>query len=560
MTIYPGGPQDGIKYVATAPDGNRAAFNDPADPDYVGMAWFTGLDSPDIREAIDARAGTDGSVQGLNFRGSRPVVGNVEIVATSTADRNIKFQKLKRAMNALRADGTLDFTPAGGGPGQRVFYRLNQPIRRSDERGWKYTVQFPLMAADPYIYSQDLHTQTVSASPWQGTIVNQGDGLSAPSVSVTVNALGNIAVSNLTTGESVSLNGVDPTNLVTFISKVGTPGTGSSQFSGPWGLAVDGSGNVYVADGPNNRVQKFNSSGVYQQTFGSGYGNGNGQLNNPIDVAVDGSGNVYVADQAFVSPGNGRVQKFNSAGVYQAKTTSGLGSVIGGQIRGVALDGAGNLFVADSSTSRIRKYTTALGAETANFGSGTLSFPTGVACDSSNQVWVADATTARFYKYSSAATPVLVSTYGTTGSGDGQFQHPAGLAIDSSNNVYVSDYSRNDIQKFNSSGVYQTRFGSFGAGDGQFNYPSLIEAKGTTLWVPDLNNNRIQQFSVASGSGTITLDFALRTVTTNNGLNLYSFLDVPNSEWWALGPGDNTIQVIGSAVTSFTVNWRDAWL
>ncbi|MEZ4519617.1 MAG: hypothetical protein R3C44_23235 [Chloroflexota bacterium] len=99
----------------------------------------------------------------------------------------------------------------------------------------------------------------------------------------------------------------------TFITKWGanggdgTSGSGDGQFKGPYGVAVDGSGNVYVADLINNRIQKFDSTGTYLLQWGSN-GTGNGQFDSPIGVAVDGSGNVYVADSV-----NNRIQKFSQS-------------------------------------------------------------------------------------------------------------------------------------------------------------------------------------------------------------------------------------------------------
>lgn len=75
----------------------------------------------------------------------------------------------------------------------------------------------------------------------------------------------------------------------------GSDGSGEGQFDLPTAVAVDGDGNVYVADQRNHRVQKFNSSGVFLDEWGSS-GSGTGEFNQPHDVAVDGDGNVYVAD------------------------------------------------------------------------------------------------------------------------------------------------------------------------------------------------------------------------------------------------------------------------
>jgi len=90
----------------------------------------------------------------------------------------------------------------------------------------------------------------------------------------------------------------------TFLTTWGSSGTGNGQFNGPGGIAVDGSGNVFVADNGNNRIQKFDNAGTFLTTWGS-FGIGNGQFFGPQGVAVDGSGNVFVAEF-----GNNRIQKF----------------------------------------------------------------------------------------------------------------------------------------------------------------------------------------------------------------------------------------------------------
>ena len=96
----------------------------------------------------------------------------------------------------------------------------------------------------------------------------------------------------------------------TFLTKWGSCGSGNGQFYYPYGVAVDGSGNVYVADTDNYRIQKFSSDGTFLTTWGSS-GSGDGQFYYPYGVAVDGSGNVYVADT-----GNNRIQKFSPDGTF----------------------------------------------------------------------------------------------------------------------------------------------------------------------------------------------------------------------------------------------------
>jgi len=170
------------------------------------------------------------------------------------------------------------------------------------------------------------------------------------------------------------------------------------HFDNPRGVAVDSSGNVYVADIGNDHIQKLDSDGAFLATLGS-HGTGDGEFNNPFGVAVDSSGNVYVADT-----GSDRIQKFESDGTFVATWGS---------------SGSGN---------------------------GQFNIPAGLAVDSSGNVYVADSNNNRIQKFESDGT--FVTTWGSSGSGNGQFDFPVGVAVDSSGNVYVADSNNNRIQKF----------------------------------------------------------------------------------------------------------------
>ena len=101
----------------------------------------------------------------------------------------------------------------------------------------------------------------------------------------------------------------------TFLRKWGSPGSGDGEFSGPWGVAVDASGNVIVAETGNHRIQVFDSSGDFLREWGSP-GSGDGQFS--VGVAVDASGNVIVADSAtFASRYSNRVEPSCASGVPQ---------------------------------------------------------------------------------------------------------------------------------------------------------------------------------------------------------------------------------------------------
>ncbi len=246
-----------------------------------------------------------------------------------------------------------------------------------------------------------------------------------------------------------------------FDLKWGTYGVGGGgQLSSPQGVAVDSSGNVYVADYANSRVQKFNSTGTFVSMLGT-EGTGNGQFQLPNGVAVDSSGNVYVTDEQLH-----RVQKFTSTGTFVTQWgTEGIGN---GQFlfpSGLAVDSVGNVYVADTDNHRIQKFTstgafvTKWGTE--GTGNGQFNYPSGVAVDSSGNVYVADPYNARVQKFTSTGT--FVTKWGTEGTGNGQFYNPSGVAVDSSGNVYVADSGEFDyewnpsghrVQKFTSAGTF----------------------------------------------------------------------------------------------------------
>src|SRR5438876_845495 len=144
-----------------------------------------------------------------------------------------------------------------------------------------------------------------------------------------------------------------------FVTKWGSAGSGDGQFNSgqinnPFILAVDASGNVFVSDSNNHRVQKFTNAGTFLTKWGS-LGSGDGQFNYPFGVAVDATANVFVAD---AGNGNNRIQKFTDTGTFLSKWGStGSGD---GQFNvpvGVAVDGSGNVFVGERDNNRVQKFT-----------------------------------------------------------------------------------------------------------------------------------------------------------------------------------------------------------
>ncbi|MEQ8175518.1 MAG: InlB B-repeat-containing protein [Syntrophomonadaceae bacterium] len=213
-------------------------------------------------------------------------------------------------------------------------------------------------------------------------------------------------------------------------------GTG---FSNPSGVAVDSSGNIYVADTGNSAVKKINSNDNSIIPLGTGF-------SNPSGVAVDSSGNIYVGDT-----GNKAIKKMDSSGNNITPQGSGFNDPIG-----VAVDSSGNIYVADDADHAVKRVDPS--GHITPLGSG-FTWPCGVAVDSSGNIYVADTGNDAVKKIDSSGNISIL------GSG---FSNPIGVAVDSSGNIYVADYGNNAIKKITKSTKDITAFivpGQVGASD-----------------------------------------------------------------------------------------------
>ena len=356
-------------------------------------------------------------------------------------------------------------------------------------------------AASCITYSSFSTCEIVNLVAGNNTAGYLGDGGAATSAalnqpfSAAVDGAGNIFVTDYS---NHVIRKITPSGVISTIAGDGTYGfSGDSgpataaRISSPGGIAVAPSGDLYFADITANRIRKITPSGRISTIAGSSYtgaftGDGGAAtdagLNDPYDVALDGSGNIYIADAL-----NGRIRMINAAGIIT--TIAGNGAITlsgdGGMATdaafafpvAVAADGLGNVFVADNGNNRIRKIdahgiiTTYAGTSVPGFGGdggpaslAEINSPNDLFVDSYNNLYIADG---RNYRVRKITPDGIISTIAgtdrtyTTGThgGDGGIATAAtfgvihGVTADVSHNVYIVDFNNNTIRKV-SSGLY----------------------------------------------------------------------------------------------------------
>jgi sugar lactone lactonase YvrE len=355
-----------------------------------------------------------------------------------------------------------------------------------------------LFVGDDYNYTIRKITPAGVVTTFAGTAGLSGiaDGTGAAArfkspLGITVDRAGNVFVADRW---NFTIRKITPAGVVTtFAGAASWPGSAdgtgaAASFFYPTGVAVDGWGNLFVADNFNHTIRKITPAGVvttFAGTAGSaGSADGTGaaaRFLNPSGVAVDVSGNLFVTDTY-----NQTIRVITPTGVVTtlAGTVGSLGSADGtgaaakfNYPRAAAVDGAGNVFVADTSNNTIRKITPAgvvttfagtAGAKGSADGTGAAAnfgFPTAVAVDASDNVFVADSGNNTIRQITPAGVvTTLAGTPGLFGSADGtgaaaRFSNPYGVTVDPAGNVLVADNGNNAIRKVTPAGVVTTIVG-----------------------------------------------------------------------------------------------------
>ena len=382
-----------------------------------------------------------------------------------------------------------------------------------------------------------------------GSITNASGNLDGTGTAATFNSPKGVAVDasgNIYVADSFNhkIRKITPAGLVSTFAGSGSNGSADgtgilATFSYPTGLAIDASGNIYVADQGNDEIRKITAAGVVTTLAGSaghvypGSADGIGtaaRFDDPSGVAVDASGTVYVADTL-----NHKIRKITTAGVVSTLSGSYVSSsIIDGAAMdakfdnpfGVAVDASGNVYVADSDHHVIRKITTT-GMVSTLAGSGSigsadgtgvisLNAPSGIAVDTKGNMYVTNTGNCKIRKINTAG---MVSSFvgsGADGSADGigtttSFKSPYGIAVDVSGNIYVADTYNHKIRKITTTGVVNTLAGSGaqGSADGvgaiaSFNTPSSIAVDiSGNVYVVDRGNHKIRKITAAGVVSTL---------------------------------------------------------
>jgi uncharacterized protein (TIGR03437 family) len=474
-------------------------------------------------------------------------------------------------INTLAGTGVASFS-GDGGPASKAALQFPTAVMVDPAGNLYISVIGRVREVTP-----DGNIQTIAGT---GATTFGGDGGPATSAQIgpaglALSSSGSLYIADNSNGRIrlVAANGVINTMAgATHFSGDGGPAT-SAVMHNPYGVAFDGSGNLYIADYTNARVRKVDHSGVMSTVAGTGNTSTTTpagvatQVNMiPTDVATDGAGNVYIVDWQFcrirrVTP-DGNLTTVAGSGNCGDSGDGGPATAAAFQPWGVAVDAAGTLYISDNVHSRVRKVATdgtistfagtgrsAAGVDGVAATDSPLRSPYGLAVDKAGNVYIADYSDYRIRMVDPTGIITTVAGTGVLGSllNDGKpantvsIYFPMGVAVDGQGNLYFTEYGIGYLRKVNASGIISTitGFPAYGfSGDGGPASAAAISSSLRGIAVDlngdvsfaDTGNQRIRKLMVNS---PVRLD-----ITGGNNQN------VPTGEYL---PQPLTAQLVGRA-------------
>jgi len=343
---------------------------------------------------------------------------------------------------------------------------------------------------------------------------------------VAADASGDIYVADVGSSEGTLKNDriVKYTPDGSFLDVIAGTGTPAGSVADPSALAVGPSGDLYVLEQYSNvcnRVQQFDSLGnlVSAHWNGCDYGSGNGQFEHPTGIAVDSAGNVYVADT-----GNDRIQKFTSDGQWATAWSTTNPS-------GVAVDSSDVVYVAGSNT--ISRFSSSGSPLTSWAATGAV----GVAIDGSDDVWAT--TSGNVIKEFDNLGTTTIGTYGS-----GSLSGPQSIAVAPSGKVFVADTGNGCIRRFSSGGSAELEFGQY-PGTGVPDVPSGIALDASdNVYVTKKATDEIQKFDK---DGNLLAELG-GTGNTDGKLNDPAAIDIgPDGNLYVADTTNERIQILDTS-------------
>jgi sugar lactone lactonase YvrE len=306
-----------------------------------------------------------------------------------------------------------------------------------------------------------------------------------------------------------------------YAGSFGSKGSGSGQFDGIGGIAIDAAGNVYVADVGNHRIEKFTTSGSFVTSWPSVAVEG---------IAVDRAGNVYAADYW-----NAQILKFSAGGTTLGQFNTTLPGEFQSQPVSIAVDSSGAMWITDAGSLSVKKfdaagnYVSTLG--TTGDGPGQFAWPSGIDIDASDTIYVVDLRRYDIQKFSAAGAFIIGGL--TIHSGDANMLRPINVTVDGGGNAYVSDSfsgtlgSDASVKQFNPDLIFQTRIGAYsGSGMPAGTFASVgglaIDPAGT-LYVADGSYDRVLKYTGAAppgGTPTVGVKVSARSVHVGQSVTI----------------------------------------